>query len=99
MHHSDFQAKTFLLLLVLVSVAFGWILMPFFGAIFWGAVLAILFAPFHRRIVARLGRQRPVLAALATLGICLVVVIIPDDIDRRLAGAGRDGPVSKDGVA
>jgi predicted PurR-regulated permease PerM len=70
------QAKAFLLLLAIVTVAFGWILMPFFGAIFWGAVLAILFAPFHRRILARLG-NRHVLAALTTLGICLVLVILP----------------------
>ena len=76
MIHPDLQAKTFILLLALVSIAFAWILMPFFGAIFWGAVLAILFAPFHRRILARMG-NRPVLAALTTLGICLILVIIP----------------------
>jgi predicted PurR-regulated permease PerM len=76
MNHTDLHAKSFLLLLALVSIAFAWILMPFFGAIFWGAVLAILFAPFHRRILARLGK-RPVLAALTTLGICLILVIIP----------------------
>ncbi len=76
MNDSNLQAKAFLLLLVLVTIAFGWILMPFFGAIFWGAVLAILFAPFHRRVLARLG-NRHVLAALATLGICLMLVILP----------------------
>ncbi len=76
MNHPDIQAKTFLLLLVLVTVAFGWILMPYFGAIFWGTVLAILFAPFHRKVQARMP-NRPVLAALATLSICLVLVILP----------------------
>jgi predicted PurR-regulated permease PerM len=76
MNHSDLQTKTFLLLLTLVTLAFGWILMPYFGAIFWGAVLAILFSPFHRWILARLG-NRPVLAALTTLGICLILVILP----------------------
>ena len=76
MNHPEIQAKAFLLLLVLVTVAFGWILMPFFGAIFWGAVLAILFAPFHRKIFNRVG-NRPVLAAITTLGICLVLVILP----------------------
>lgn len=76
MNHPEIHAKTFLLLLVLVTVAFGWILMPFFGAIFWGAVLAILFAPFHRKVLARM-HNRPVLAAVATLSICLVLVIIP----------------------
>ncbi|MDB5949649.1 MAG: family transporter [Massilia sp.] len=76
MNHPDLQAKTFILLLVLVTIGFGWILMPYFGAIFWGAVLAILFTPFHRLVLRKLGR-RPVLAALVTLAICLVLVILP----------------------
>ncbi len=76
MNHSDLHAKTFLLLLVLVTVAFGWVLTPFFGAVFWGAVLAILFWPFHRRVLAKLDK-RPVSAALTTLAICLVLVIFP----------------------
>ncbi len=76
MNHPELQAKTFILLLAIVTIAFGWILMPFFGAIFWGAILAILFAPFHRRVQAKLGK-RPVLAALTTLGCCLVLVILP----------------------
>jgi predicted PurR-regulated permease PerM len=76
MNHPDLQAKTFVLLLVLVTLAFGWILMPYFGAVFWGTVLAILFTPFHRRILCNLGK-RPVLAALVTLAICLVLVILP----------------------
>jgi predicted PurR-regulated permease PerM len=77
MNHPELQAKTFLLLLVLVTVAFAYILMPYFGAIFWGAVLAILFTPFHRTISRKMGTHRPVLAALTTLAICLVVVIFP----------------------
>ncbi len=77
MNHPELQAKTFLLLLILVTVAFAYILMPYFGAIFWGAVLAILFTPFHRSISRKMGGHRPVLAALTTLSICLVVVIFP----------------------
>ena len=42
------QNKAFLLLLAIVSVAFGAILWQFHGAIFWGIVLAILFTPLHR---------------------------------------------------
>ncbi len=68
--------KAFVVLLVAVTAAFGWILWPFFGAIFWAAVLAVLFAPVNRRIERRLGK-RPSLAALATLAIILVMVILP----------------------
>jgi predicted PurR-regulated permease PerM len=76
MNNSDLQSKTLLLLLVIVTVAFGWILLPFFGAIFWGTVLAIMFTPFHRWVQRKLP-GRPVLAALTTLSICLVLVILP----------------------
>lgn len=76
MNNSNLQSKTLLLLLALVTLAFGWILLPFFGAIFWGTVLAIMFTPLHRWIQRKLPK-RPVLAAITTLGICLVMVILP----------------------
>ena len=76
MNHPELQQKTFLILWILVSSAFGWILLPFYGAVFWGTVLAILFAPFYRRLLARM-HQRRNWAALATLAICLVGVILP----------------------
>src|SRR5688500_17278604 len=66
------QDKTFLWLLVAVTLAFGWILWPFYGAVFWATVLAILFTPLYRRLSERL-RQRRTLAALATLVIILVI--------------------------
>ncbi|MDP1722877.1 MAG: AI-2E family transporter [Candidatus Gottesmanbacteria bacterium] len=76
MNSSEFQKKAFLLLLTVVSIAFGWIVWPFFGAVFWGTVLAILFAPLYRRLlVVTHGRRN--LAALATLVLCLVIVILP----------------------
>ena len=76
MNSSEFQKKTFLLLLTIVSIAFGWIVWPFFGAIFWGTVLAIMFAPLYRRLLV-VTRGRTNLAALATLVLCLIVVILP----------------------
>jgi predicted PurR-regulated permease PerM len=76
MNHPELQQKTFLSLLILVSLAFGWILLPFYGAVFWGTVLAILFAPFYRRLLARM-HQRPNMAALTTLLLCLLIVVLP----------------------
>ena len=70
------QDKTFLVLLVLVTLAFGWILLPFYGAVFWGVVLAIVFAPLYRWLVPRL-RRSPTLAALATMAIILLIVVLP----------------------
>ena len=65
-----------MLLLVTVSLAFVAILWPFYEAIFWGVVLAILFSPLHRRLLQRMP-QKHNMAALTTLVLCLVVVIFP----------------------
>lgn len=76
MNRPDLQHKTFLLLLITITVAFAWIMLPFYGAIFWGVVLAIVFAPVHRHLFEWMGKRRNV-AALATLLLFLVVVFFP----------------------
>lgn len=76
MNNPQLQHKTFLALLIVVSIAFGWILLPFYGAVFWASVLAILFAPFYRQLLTKMHGRRN-LAALATLFLCLLVVIFP----------------------
>lgn len=76
MPSSTLQQRTFLLLLVAVSVAFAAILWPFYEAVFWGMALAILFRPLHRQLLLRMP-GKPNLAALSTLLLCLVVVILP----------------------
>lgn len=72
----ELQNKFFVFLLVAVSVAFAWILLPFFGAIFWGAAFAILFAPLFRKLVVRFHGRRN-LAAAVTLLLTVLVVILP----------------------
>ena len=76
MNIPELQQKTFLLILIAVSLAFGWILLPFYGAVFWGSVLAIIFAPFYCRLLAVMDQRRN-LAALTTLLLCLIIVILP----------------------
>lgn len=70
------EDKALVLLLTLVTCAFAAVLWQFHEAVFWGVILAILFAPLHRRLLGRMPR-RPTLAALCTLALCLVVVILP----------------------
>lgn len=70
------QRGTFLVLLAVVTVAFGWILFPFFGAVLWGVALAILFTPLYRRLLKRMKGRRNV-AAIITLLLATIVVIIP----------------------
>lgn len=68
--------KTFLALVALVTLAFGWVLWPLFGAVFWALTLAIVFAPLHDAVLARLGGRRNLAAVVMILGL-LVVVILP----------------------
>ena len=73
---SSLHYRVFLLLLAGVTLAFAWLLWPFYGAVFWGAILAIIFAPLQRRLSARLGGRRN-MAALITLLLVLLLVIMP----------------------
>jgi len=70
------ENRALLPLMVVVTLALGWILQPFYGAIMWGAIIALLFAPVYRRLLARL-KWRRTLAALLTLALILVVLILP----------------------
>lgn len=64
------------MLLVTVSAALVWILLPFYGPILWGSIIALLFAPLHHRLLARLDHRRTV-AALLTMTVVVAVVIVP----------------------
>ena len=75
--HPALRDKTFVLLLVAVSLAFGWILLPLYGALLWGTAMALVFAPLNRRLLQHLGPRRQNLAALSTVLIILVLVILP----------------------
>jgi predicted PurR-regulated permease PerM len=70
------EDKVFLLLIFVVSLAFAWVLWPLGGAILWGTIIAILFAPVYRRL-AGASRGRRNLAAFATVAIVVVMVILP----------------------
>ncbi len=81
MHNSDqadanIKNKSFLLVLLLVTLAFTVMLLPFYGALFWAAVLAIIFQPIQRMLIRRHHRHQN-LTALLTLLICLFLAIIP----------------------
>lgn len=76
MNTPELQRGVFLCLLAAITIAFGWILMPFFGAVLWGVALAILFTPLYKGLLRKMPGRRN-LAALATLSIALVIVIIP----------------------
>ncbi|MFT7774259.1 AI-2E family transporter [Roseateles sp.] len=70
------ENNAFLALLVAASLAFVWILLPFGGAVFWGAVISIVFMPVYNWLL-RKWRQRRTLAALATLLLVVLMVVLP----------------------
>jgi predicted PurR-regulated permease PerM len=63
-------------LLAAVTAAFVWILLPFYGTILWGAIIALLFAPLNRWLLPRV-KQRRNLAALTTMLAALLIVVLP----------------------
>jgi predicted PurR-regulated permease PerM len=74
--HKKIETQSFLALLVLVTLAFFWVLKPFSGPIFWAVAIAIIFAPIQSRLHKKMpGRVNT--NALLTLLFCLVIVIIP----------------------
>ncbi len=70
------QRRFFVTLLVLVTAAFLAVLFPFYGAVFWALVLAMLFAPLQRAVQRRMP-NRPNLSALLTLSVILFLVLLP----------------------
>lgn len=76
MQTSTLHFRSFLLLLAAVSFAFISVLLPFYAAIFWGVVLAVIFSPLHRRLYRLLGSRRN-LSAFVTLSAIILIVIIP----------------------
>ncbi len=70
------DTRGLLLTLTLVSVAFAAILAPFYGTILWGSIIALLFRTPFRHLRAQLD-GRSTLAALVTLAIVLIAVVLP----------------------
>ncbi len=76
---------SFLIFLVIVSIGFGMMILPFFSAIFWAAVLVILFSPLHRLLTRKLG-QGPNVSALVTLIASLLIVVLPVSLVMTMLG-------------
>jgi len=68
--------RGFALLLIAATLGLAAVLWPLAAALFWAVALAILFAPLHRRMLARMP-ARANAAALATLALCLLLAVLP----------------------
>ena len=72
----NLERNSFVLSLILVSLAFALLLKPFFTPIFWACAIAVIFFPVYRVLMGRYPRW-PNLMALLTLLLCIVLVVIP----------------------
>ncbi|GGC55147.1 AI-2E family transporter [Chelatococcus reniformis] len=73
------QKASFVALIVLVTAAFVWLLLPFYGAILWAVILAILFHPLQRRLERAFGGRANLAAAVSVLA-CICIVVIPGSL-------------------
>ncbi|HOJ52240.1 MAG TPA: AI-2E family transporter [Syntrophales bacterium] len=71
------KVKTVLFFVVVVTslILFAYLISPFFGPLFWAAVIAGLSFPLHRRILKRL--RSPNLSAFLTLLTVTAAIIVP----------------------
>jgi predicted PurR-regulated permease PerM len=76
MNNRRIYDKSFHILLAVVTIGLGWILLPFFSAVFWGAILALMFQPVQRWLTIKFN-NKPNIAALTTLAFILILVILP----------------------
>jgi predicted PurR-regulated permease PerM len=76
MRRTTVQYIFFLMLVLLVTLAFVGLIQDFLLPLFWATTLAIVFYPVCRWMQSRLGTRASV-AALLTLGVILVAVILP----------------------
>ena len=105
MREQSLQRAFFLGLLVLVSVAFLWLIGPFFKPIFWAVVLSTLFYPTFQWWERRMGGHA-VLASVSTIATIVLIVIVPlllvgllvaaeaSSVYRRLAAGQMTLPVT-----
>lgn len=75
----SFQRMSFIAVVVLVTAAFVWLLVPFYGAVLWAIILAILFNPLQRWLEWRLGGRRNLAAAISLLS-CICIVVLPGSV-------------------
>lgn len=73
--HAALERRSFLALLLAVSLLFMALLEPFFSAIFWACVFAILFSPVQQRLQRRI--TSPSAATLVTLLVGMTIGVLP----------------------
>ncbi len=78
----------FILIVFIVTLAFFDVLSPYYSAILWAAILAVIFNPVKNKIRTRLGERNGLAALMTVVIICLIVftplAIIPSSLAYEL---------------
>jgi len=75
MNFSRFKNLTFFAFLILITIAFLYVIKPFFYPIFWAAIIAGIFYPVFKKIKSKIKYAN--LSSLITMVIVLFIIIIP----------------------
>lgn len=75
MNFSKFKNLTFFTFLILITIAFFYLIKPFFYPIFWAAIIAGIFYPVYKKIKSKIKHSN--ISSLITILLVLVVIIIP----------------------
>lgn len=67
---------SYILFLVLITIAFLYLMSPYYTAIFWAVIFAVLFRPVYRALLNVFPERRNI-AALLTLIVAFLIAIIP----------------------
>lgn len=79
MQRSTIETVSFAVAVVLVTAAFLWLLLPYYGGVLWAVIFAIVFRPLNAWLLARTGGRRNLAAGLCLLA-CIFIVLIPGGI-------------------
>ena len=75
MKFKTLQNFTFFSILIIVSSAFVYILLPYIMPIFWALILAVVFYPTHEKTVKHLKGKRALAATLSLIAIIFLLII------------------------
>ncbi len=73
--NSSIEYKSFIGLLIIVSIGFLMLMFPFLGIIFWSVAIAIIFSGLNEYFLKL--TQKPNISALLTLSIIVIIVVLP----------------------
>jgi predicted PurR-regulated permease PerM len=76
LRNPELEFRSLLFLVLAATLLFALILWPFFGAVCWAVFIALVFWPLHKRFLRNSHGKRNT-AALASLTVILIIVILP----------------------